>query len=107
MIHHSNPSANDLTKSVLSICSAYSVNAWRQNNVRAVKGRTFTGKKGVPDVIGFTKKGKFLGVEIKAGKDKLSPEQKQFHEDLKEKGGISVIIRTYEDVKKLERLIQA
>lgn len=79
--------SNDLTSAVLKFLSHRRFNVWRQNNL-AAPGRTFTGRKGVPDVIGFhSNVGTFIGVEIKTGKDKLSLEQVQFGIDTLSSGG--------------------
>lgn len=98
--------ASELTKLTLKICSIYGATAWRQNNTRAVKGRTFNGKKGVPDVIGFTKAAIFIGAEIKAGKDTMSSEQSDFQKDLSKKNGIAIVIRSRADIERLEKLLK-
>lgn len=65
---------------------------WAQNNVRAVKGRKFVGRKGVPDIIGFHRKsGLFVGCEVKAGTDRLSPDQTELMTALAIAGAIVVV----------------
>jgi|694.fasta_scaffold88581_3 hypothetical protein len=59
---------------------------WRQNNL-AVKGRTFNGLKGVPDIIGYNK---FTGIsvycEVKTINDKMSQYQIDFMNKAKTSG---------------------
>lgn len=50
---------------------------WRQNNI-PVRGRKFTGRKGVPDIIGHSTDGKAVYCEVKSEGDKLSEEQTTF-----------------------------
>lgn len=87
--------ANALTKSVLDYMTMQGFKVWRQNNIAAFDAkiksyRKFTGLKGVADVIGYCKStGVFVAVEVKAGKDTLSPEQKIFLADSKNAGCMS------------------
>jgi hypothetical protein len=69
--------ANKLTQWAIYVLSADGSQVWRHNNL-AVKGRKFTGRKGVPDIIGFNKDGISIYCEVKSGKDKLSEEQSEF-----------------------------
>lgn len=85
--------ASDLTKSALIELGYRNIIAWRNNNVRAVPGRIFTGRKGVSDIIGFHKKtGVFFAGEVKSGKDKLSIDQIEFLQQVSLSGGIAVVI---------------
>jgi len=69
--------ANKLTQWAIDVLSADGSQVWRHNNL-AVKGRKFTGRKGVPDIIGFNKDGISIYCEVKSGKDKLSEDQSEF-----------------------------
>jgi hypothetical protein len=91
--------AGELTSAVLQLLHLYNFEAWRQNNL-AVRGRKFVGRKGVPDVIGFHRNtGEFIGVEVKAGKDRMSEHQKQFREVVAATtGGIYIEARSIEQV---------
>lgn len=98
---------NDLTKQALRVLSLSGFQVWRQNNggvydpVKKVFRRN-SSTPGVSDIIGFHRKtGQFLAAEIKAGKDKLSPEQIQFLEDVKNAGGVALVIRTTDDLNEL------
>lgn len=51
-------------------------------------------RKGVADIIGYQKKtGRFVSIEIKHGKDSLSPEQKAFLEQAGRNGGIAIVAK--------------
>lgn len=64
---------------------------WRQNNLAAA-GRTFIGRRGVPDWIGFhLDTGVFVGCEVKAKGDKLSPWQKDLLGSLLKAGGLAFL----------------
>jgi hypothetical protein len=57
-------------------------------------------KSGWPDVIGLIPPvGRFLAVEVKVGRDTLSPVQRTTHEELQRRGALVVTIR---DIKDLE-----
>jgi hypothetical protein len=59
---------------------------WIQNNI-AVRGRKFIGRRGVPDIIGITKDGRWVVCEVKTIKDVFSPDQIKFLNDIKKTGG--------------------
>lgn len=63
---------------------------WIQNNI-AVKGRKFIGRKGVPDIIGLTKDGRWVVAEVKTLNDTLLPDQITFLNDIKKAGGEAYI----------------
>jgi len=53
---------------------------WRQNNL-AVRGRKFIGKKGMPDIIGYSESGHAVYCEVKTINDKISEHQIDFLTD--------------------------
>jgi hypothetical protein len=63
---------------------------WRQNNI-AVRGRKFIGRKGVSDIIGITKDGRWVACEVKTLNDRLSEDQIDFLNDIKKTGGEALI----------------
>ena len=64
--------------------SGYTV--WINNNL-AVRGRKFIGRRGVSDIIGITKDGRWVACEIKTLNDVLSDDQVIFLNDIKKAGG--------------------
>jgi hypothetical protein len=59
---------------------------WVHNNL-AVRGRKFIGRRGVPDIIGITKDGRWVVAEVKTLNDVLSPDQIIFLNDIRKAGG--------------------
>ena len=50
----------------------------------------------MPDILGYRRPdGVFIGVEVKAGRDQLRPEQKQFLNELKAAGGLAFVAHTF------------
>ena len=56
------------------------------------------GWPGCPDVLGQLKDGRLLGVEVKAAKGRLRPEQAVFLERIKAAGGVGFVARDCRDV---------
>ena len=65
-------------------------NVWIQNNI-AVRKRKFIGRLGVSDLIGITKDGRWVAVEVKTLNDRLSDDQIDFLNDIKKAGGVALI----------------
>lgn len=59
-------------------------------------------RRGVPDIILLEPQtGRFIGLEVKTDKGKLSPEQERFQEDVKSTGAEYWIVRSIDDIEKL------
>lgn len=82
-------SASDITKEVLLRLSALGYRVWRQNN-HATRGRKNHGMIGLPDVIGYTREGVFVGCEVKKIGDTLSQGQIDFLDALQASGGVAL-----------------
>lgn len=101
------PTANQLTQAAIRYLQASGWNVWRQNNGAVFdqkKGvhRAGSAKKGVSDIIGFHKEtGRFFAGEVKVGRDKLSPWQQEFLEQVNNAGGLGIVIRSIDDVIEL------
>ena len=100
------PTADEITAAILAYLDAHGYEAWRQPN-RGEYDPT-TGKwrphpnarRGVPDIIGFRRRdATFIGVEVKAGSDRLRPEQTQFLDQLKAAGGLPFIAHSFEEFR--------
>lgn len=98
-------SANALTKAIVTMLTVYGCLAWRQNNgavydpTRQVF-RARNTKKGISDVLGLElQTARFLAVEVKVGKDKLTPQQRQFLADVRAAGGFACEGRELEQVR--------
>ena len=89
--------ASELTKMMIEHFTNKGNDVWRNNNL-AVKGRTFVGRKGVPDIIGYNKKyGTFVSCEVKAIGDRLSKEQIEFLTNLGMANGIAMAVQQLND----------
>jgi hypothetical protein len=95
------PEAAALTE-VLMTLRAHPAVAWceRMNSGAARIGNRFVrfGWPGCPDIIGQLRDGRLLGVEVKAAKGKLRPEQTIFLERIRRAGGVAFMARDCRDV---------
>lgn len=84
-----------ITKQAIAHLSFSGFNCWSENNTRVVRGRTFTGRKGKPDIIGHGVHGKnsgaFLGCEVKTINDEFSYWQIVFLNNLSQSGGAAYV----------------
>ncbi len=89
-------------REVLQALTAHSAVAWceRMNSGAARIGSRFVrfGWKGCPDVLGQLKDGRLLGVEVKAAKGRLRPEQSAFLDRIRCAGGVAFVARDCRDV---------
>lgn len=95
--------ANQLAAYAVKVFTQAGWICWRQNNVAVCdKGqfRRFVGLRGVSDVIGFDAfTGRFLAVEIKAGRDRLSPDQANFLHSVNRAGGLGIVVTHAKDLE--------
>ena len=87
---------------VLMALRAHPLVAWveRMNTGAARIGNRFVkfGFTGCPDVLGQLRDGRMLGVEVKAPKGKLRPEQSLMLERIAGAGGVAFVARDCNDV---------
>lgn len=98
-------------REVLQALTAHPAVAWceRMNSGAAKIGNRFVrfGWPGCPDVLGQLKDGRLLGVEVKAAKGKLRPEQAVFLERIRRAGGVAFMARDCRDVhRELEPVVK-
>lgn len=99
--------------SIIELLNKSGFFVWR-NNVGSVQRDRFSvktglwqktfymfGKKGLPDIIGCTPSGTFLGIEVKTQSGKVSPEQKETLESLANRGAIAFVARSVADAIKV------
>ena len=97
--------ANDLVAVCLDYLQLAGIRAWRNNttgvfDARRNVFRTFTGRKGVSDILGIVPPtGRLLAVECKSGKGKLTREQREFLADIHAAGGIALCVRSLDDLR--------
>jgi len=90
-----------VVQACLEYLRLYGAFVWR-NNTGALKDKSdrpvFFGKPGSADIIGLLPGGRFIAVECKAEKGRLSEKQKKFLEDVEQLGGLAVVARSVDDV---------
>ena len=102
--------SNDLTQKILLFFFNNKIFAWRASTTGIFDQRRgiyrFSPKKGVADVLAVCR-GRLIAIEIKIGKDKLSPEQKGFIESVNRAGGYATTISSYEEfIEKFKNVIK-
>lgn len=94
--------SNELTQQIIKFIFDEGGYAWRNNTMGVYdqKRRIYrtAPKKGVSDVLGLFK-GRFVAVEVKIGRDKLSPEQSGFLKNINHYGGIAMVAKDIETFK--------
>lgn len=98
---HDTLAAQRITRSILAYLDAHGYEAWSQPNRGEYNPNTGrwrphpNSRRGVADIIGYRRAdGKFLGVEVKAGRDTLRPEQITFLNQFKAAGGLPFVAHT-------------
>ena len=87
--------ANCLTKAVIQLLTLRGFHVWRQNNggvwdPTRQMFRANSSTPGISDVLGYhLATGRIAAVEVKAGKDKLSPDQTAFLAGIQRAGGFA------------------
>lgn len=100
-----------LVNEVLGYLTSQGHYAWRNNSgffkhdyttKAGIKKRSVTraGIRGSADIIGCSSDGRFIAIECKVGKNKLSPHQEEFVREVVARGGIMVVAYSLQDVKK-------
>ena len=89
--------ANQLTKQIIQYCLLQGHYVVRINNIPGTHFRANTVTKGVADIMGCTKDGTALAIEVKTT-DQQSIFQKQFEEHYDSRGGIYILAKKLEDV---------
>lgn len=99
---------NETTRRILNFLLDNGVFAWRHNVLPVpLPGGGFRpgSKSGIPDIIGILPAlggnnrcaGRFLGAEIKTGKDSLRPEQEGFHFTARKLGAVIFVVKDFDD----------
>ena len=83
-------SANELTRWAKEYCRKLNWRVTRMNNT-PIQRRKGTIEKGWCDLIGYTDKGIFIGIEVKKIGDKLSPEQTERIKDITTCNGMAYL----------------
>jgi len=105
----------DLVRACLDWLALRRIKAWRSNNTGVYDPakkvyRTFQGLRGVSDILGIVPQtvqldgervtfGNFLAIEVKRPGETLRPEQEQFLEEVRQRGGIGLCIRSLTELE--------
>jgi len=81
----------DITKQIRNVLKTFGVFHWK-----VLQGMGST--PGVPDIVGILPDGKFLAIEVKTAKGRLSPHQERFIQNINDAGGLAFVARSPEDV---------
>ena len=103
--------ADEITAHIIGYLRAKGYVAWAQDNRGRYNPKTGkwyphpNNRVGVPDILGYRKSdARFIGVEVKAGRDTLSSFQIDFLNELKEHGGLPFVAYSFEGfVRSFER----
>lgn len=105
----------DLVRACLEWLSLRRIKAWRTNNTGVYDPtrkvyRTFQGLRGVSDILGIVPQtvtldgeritfGNFLAIEVKRPGERLRPEQDEFLDEIRQRGGIGLCIRSLTELE--------
>ena len=81
----------------------YGIRAWRNETGLALSPNGHMiryGLVGSCDILGICRGGRFLGIEVKTGSGRLRKEQEAFRDMIQRFGGLYILARSLEDVKK-------
>ena len=86
----------DIQADALNYLERRGVYCWRNNT--GARGRVKYGKVGSPDIIGIMPNGRFIGVELKKPKGRLSDKQRRFHKDALRNNATIIVARSVEEL---------
>lgn len=93
---------NDIQCTILDYLSYRDIFHYRNNTSGIYVQKTGSYRpshsKGASDIIGCTKAGRFLAIEVKQPGKKPTPEQKEFIEKVNASGGLAFVAYSVEDV---------
>lgn len=98
-------SESQILNSILTYLKLIGIFAWRNNNGAVYDPRAGNFRstpkhslKGVPDILGILKKGRFLALEVKKQGGRTSVEQKDFLKRAEGLGALCAVVYSIEDV---------
>lgn len=95
----------EVQKSLIEYLNYRGHYVWRNNsfamNTTDTRGRNhffWAGLKGSSDILGISKDGRFIAIEVKRKGNKPSPFQKAFLEEIRSRNGIAVVAYSLDDI---------
>lgn len=95
-----------LVKMCLEYLHLKGVFAWRNNSGMLKKGEHFIrfGAVGSADILGIINHGRFLAIECKVGKNKMSAQQTLWKARIEDMGGLHILAYSLDDLEKHSHL---
>ncbi len=94
---------SDIQKAILEYLQYSGYYVWKNHStgIFNAKGGGFipTGKPGVSDILGILPNGRFLAIEVKKPKGRLSEHQVQFIDDINKNKGLAFVAYSIDDVQ--------
>lgn len=103
------PTERQITHSIIEYLNYQGYFCWRENvgamelpNKNGTTRMVKFGKAGISDIIGLSKKGRFIAVEVKRPETmkRVTPAQDSFLQMIRDYGGIGIVASSVEDVQK-------
>jgi hypothetical protein len=96
-----NTPENRVKKECLEYLKLRQIKAWSNPSgavqIRPGKFMSF-GLKGSSDILGILPGGRFLAVECKAEHGRLSPDQREFLNDIAALGGVALVVKNWKEI---------
>jgi len=95
------PKEQDIQRSILEYLWAVRIFAWKCNNSGIKKpdgGWIPSGLKGVSDILGVLKGGRFLAIEVKRLKGRATVNQQEFIDKVNRAGGLAFVATSVDEV---------
>jgi len=94
----------DVLRQVLDYLALVGIFSWRTNNTGIYdpskkRFRSFSGLRGVSDVLGILNDGRLLAVECKRPGGKLTVEQEVFQQQVRDRGGVAFVATSLEELR--------
>lgn len=96
---------NNTTNAIITFLNVSGHMAWRNSTVGTFDPTTKRMRtahptaRGTADIVCCLKGGQYFEIEIKTGKDRMSPQQEKHRGDVLASGGIYIVARTYDDFR--------
>lgn len=90
-----------IQKQILDYLKLKRIFCWKNSTVGIKKANgSFipSGMTGISDILGLTKEGRFIAIEVKRTGNKTTPSQDIFMENIRKNGGIAVLAYSLDDV---------
>lgn len=99
------PTEKQLQSAILDYLTMRHFLCWRNNSGMAESTNAKTGasyriklgKSGSPDIIGMTKSGTWLGIEVKGEKGKQRESQIEFEQQVRDNHGIYLLVHSWDE----------